>query len=128
MPNLPAKAFARTMRKAPSFHETQLWKLLRDRRLGALKFRRQVPIGRYVADFVCLRHRLIIETDGPLHDPDRDMVRDAWLASQGFRVLRFGNAEVSGQPGAVMAAILKAAATADGWSPAAEADDGWSQL
>ena len=57
-------AHARRMRKAPAATEQYLWKLLRDRRLAALKFRRQVPIGRYVADFACLRHRLIVEADG----------------------------------------------------------------
>ena len=84
-------AFARRMRKAPAATEDYLWRLLRDRRLGGLKFRRQVPLGRYVADFVCFRHRLIIEADGPFHDPVKDAVRDAWLTGQGFKVMRFKN-------------------------------------
>jgi len=74
--------------------ERRLWEVLRGRRLEGLKFRRQVPIGPYVADFLCLRHRLVVEADGPLHDPERDAIRDAWLAGQGFRVLRFSNSEV----------------------------------
>ena len=57
--------------------------------MADLKIRRQVPIGRYIADFVCLRHRLIIEFDGPFHDEEEDAIRDAWLATQYFRVLRF---------------------------------------
>ena len=55
---------AKAMRRDPVANERALWKLLRDRRLGGLKFRRQVPIGRYIADFLCLRHRLIVEADG----------------------------------------------------------------
>jgi hypothetical protein len=56
---------AKTMRREPALYERRLWAILRDRRLEGLKFRRQVVIGRYVADFVCLRHRLIVEADGP---------------------------------------------------------------
>jgi very-short-patch-repair endonuclease len=88
--------------------ERDLWRLLRDRRLDGLKFRRQVPIGPYVADFVCLRHRLIVEADGPFHDPDRDATRDAWLARQGFRVLRFSNHEIDSGEHRVFARILAA--------------------
>jgi very-short-patch-repair endonuclease len=75
--------------------ERILWKILRDRRLGDLKFRRQVPIGHYFADFACLGRRLIVESDGPFHDALADTIRDAWLVSQGFRVLRFSNAEIA---------------------------------
>jgi very-short-patch-repair endonuclease len=64
--------------------ERLLWRRLRGRGLADLKFRRQVAIGRYVVDFVCLRHRLIVEADGPFHDPVQDAARDAWLALQGF--------------------------------------------
>ena len=98
-------ALAKSMRREPSATERALWNILRDRRLGGLKFRRQVPIGRYVADFVCLRHRLIVEADGPFHDPERDAARDAWLKSQGFRVLRFANAEFERGPELVLSAI-----------------------
>jgi very-short-patch-repair endonuclease len=86
--------------------EAKLWELLRGRRLEGLKFRRQVPIGRYVADFVCYRHRLIIEADGPFHEDDTE--RDAWLRSQGFRILRFPNAMIAGDKGAVLGAIQRA--------------------
>jgi very-short-patch-repair endonuclease len=75
--------------------ERILWKLLRDRRLGDFKFRRQVPLGPYVVDFACLSRRLIVEADGPFHDPVADAARDAWLAAQGFRFLRFSNAEIA---------------------------------
>ena len=105
----PKRALTKAMRKAPVFTEGLLWKVLRDRRLEDLKFRRQVPIGPYVVDFLCLRHRIILEADGPWHDPERDAVRDAWLLSEGFRVLRFDNAIILGKPEVVIAAIVEMA-------------------
>ena len=102
-------AQARRMRKAPVATEDLFWDLLRDRRLDGIKFRRQVPIGRYIADFVCFRHRLIVEADGPFHENSLpDAQRDEWLVGQGFRVLRFKNAEVWEQREQVIDAILKA--------------------
>jgi very-short-patch-repair endonuclease len=86
---------ARALRQAQPVTERYLWKLLRDRRLGDFKFRRQVPIGLYVVDFACLGRRLIVEADGPFHDFEADSARDAWLATQGFRVLRFSNSEIA---------------------------------
>jgi len=102
------RTLARSFRKTPVFTERLLWKLLRDRRLGGIKFRRQVPVGPYVADFVCFERRRIIEADGPHHDPERDAARDAWLGEQGFRVLRFPNADVQNRTYAVLDVILKA--------------------
>jgi very-short-patch-repair endonuclease len=99
---------ARALRRSASSTEQFLWKLLRDRRLGDLKFRRQVPIGPYVVDFLCPRHRLIIEADGPFHVPERNAQRDAWLAAQGFRVLRFANGEIGANDARVMTKILAA--------------------
>ena len=70
--------------------EEKLWCELRERRLDRIKFRRQVPIGRYVADFACLAAMLIVEIDGSQHaESARDQSRDAELKSRGFRVLRF---------------------------------------
>ena len=75
--------------------EHKLWQELRDRRLDRIKFRRQVPIGKYIADFVCLEARLIIEIDGSQHaDSESDKSRGAELAAIGFRVLRFWNDDV----------------------------------
>jgi very-short-patch-repair endonuclease len=102
-------ANAKRMRRAPSATERMLWRLLRDRCLEQLKFRRQVPIGRYVADFVCFQHRLIVEADGPLHDEVHDAERDAWLQGQGFRVLRIPNDMVARAPESVLDAIFAAA-------------------
>ncbi len=106
----PKLNLARQMRRAPTLNERALWKMLRDRRLNSMKFRRQVPIGRYVVDFLCLRHRLIVEADGPFHNELEDAERDAWLKSQGFRVLRFANKEIEDWPERVLEKILTAVA------------------
>ena len=68
-----------------------MWNKLRGRQLDGWKFRRQSPIGPYVVDFVCFEARLVVELDGTSHDDtnvDYDERRQAWLESQGFRVLR----------------------------------------
>jgi very-short-patch-repair endonuclease len=101
---------AKEMRHRPVLYERRLWKLLRDRRLANLKFRRQFTIGRYIVDFVCLRHRVIVEADGPQHEGSAsDPARDAWLTGQGFRVLRFPNQQIENRRQEVIAAILTAA-------------------
>jgi very-short-patch-repair endonuclease len=69
--------------------ELRVWYRLRGRRLAGFKFRRQLPIGPYFADFVCLSARLVVEIDGEFHEPDSDDRKTAYLESQGFRVLRF---------------------------------------
>ena len=99
---------ARALRRLQPATESILWKLLRDRRLGDFKFRRQISIGPYVVDFACFSRRLIVEADGPFHDPVADAARDAWLGSQGFRVLRFGNAEIAARD-LVLGRILQVA-------------------
>lgn len=104
------KQRAKEMRSTPALYERRLWKVLRDRRLEGLKFRRQEVIGRYIVDFVCFRHRLIVEADGPLHDERvvEDAERDAWLRSENFRVLRFPNNQIENRSHEVVAAILAA--------------------
>jgi very-short-patch-repair endonuclease len=99
---------ARSLRRRAPETETQLWKLLRDRKLADLKFRRQVPLGPYVVDFLCLRHRLIVEADGPFHDPEHDRRRDDWLTANGFRVLRFSNSQINSVDHHVQQAIMAA--------------------
>jgi very-short-patch-repair endonuclease len=72
-----------------------MWFLLRDRRLDGVKFRRQVPIGRFVADFACFEALLVVELDGSQHiDRASDKVRDDELARRGFEVLRFWNNDI----------------------------------
>jgi very-short-patch-repair endonuclease len=70
---------ARSLRRRAPASERDFWKLLRHRRLDGLKFRRQFPIGPYVVDFLCMRHRLIVELDGPFHDAAHDAERDTFL-------------------------------------------------
>lgn len=86
---------ARTMRKDPTDAERIVWSLLRRDRLG-LRFRRQFPLGRYIVDFVCFEKKLVIEVDGSQHlqTEEYDDRREAWLVSQGFKVVRFWNSEV----------------------------------
>ena len=87
---------ARELRKEPTEAEKYLWHVLRYRSLG-VKFRRQAIIGQYIVDFVCFDRKLIIEVDGGQHAESRkDVLRDRWLKSQGFKVLRFWNDEVLG--------------------------------
>jgi very-short-patch-repair endonuclease len=97
---------ARALRNNPTATERVLWTRLRQRKLGGLKFRRQAPIGPYVLDFLCFRHRLVVEADGPFHDAERDAIRDAWLKANGFRVLRFSNSEIHNSPEFVADRIL----------------------
>lgn len=85
---------ARRMRKELTPAERALWYALRDRRFMGLKVRRPVPVGPFIVDFYCAEHHLIIEADGSGHGPDRDSVRDHWLASQGFRILRLWNRDI----------------------------------
>jgi very-short-patch-repair endonuclease len=101
------KTRARQLRENQTDAERRMWTLLRDRRLAHLKFRRQVSIGRYYVDLLCLQNRLIIELDGGQHNenPD-DLRRTAWLESQNFRVIRFWNNDVLKNPEGVLTAIL----------------------
>src|ERR1700728_1543826 len=86
---------ARSMRGTPTDSELRLWRLLRDRRLNGIKFRRQVPVGPYIVDFLCVGAKLIVEADGSQHaESRRDIIRDASLENRGWKVLRFWNNEV----------------------------------
>jgi very-short-patch-repair endonuclease len=80
--------------------EALMWSALRASRLDGWKFKRQVPFGRYIADFSCAEAKVIVELDGePHHDPLRrtkDAARDAWFCEQGWQVLRFSNDSVLG--------------------------------
>lgn len=98
---------ARALRREMTDAERLLWHHLRARRFERLKFRRQKPLGRYIADFVCMELQLIIELDGGQHlqQSDYDARRDDWLRAQGFRVLRFWNHEALQQTEAVLEQI-----------------------
>jgi very-short-patch-repair endonuclease len=84
-----------------------MWRLLRDRRLAAFKFRRQVPFQNYILDFVCFEQRIVIEIDGSQYaSSDRDVARDTALAAEGFRTVRYWNNDVLQRPRAVLEDIL----------------------
>ena len=90
------KPLARQMRHEPTAAEEHLWQHLRNRRVNDAKFRRQCAIERFIVDFVCLEHRLIVEVDGGIHKQqvEYDDVRQSFLESLGFHVLRFNNSDV----------------------------------
>jgi very-short-patch-repair endonuclease len=100
---------AKALRRALTPQERMLWGALRDRRLGGFKFRKQQPIGPFIADFICQEKRLIVEVDGSQHaDSQADASRDAFLTSKGYRVLRVWNNDVTGNLSGVLTAILAA--------------------
>ncbi|MDH3475893.1 MAG: DUF559 domain-containing protein [Rhodospirillales bacterium] len=103
-------AQARSLRKRATEAERLLWRDLRDRRLGAFKFRRQHALGPYVLDFFCEAQGLVVELDGSQHADrvDQDAARTAWLEERGHRVLRFWNTEVYENLEGVLQAILEA--------------------
>jgi very-short-patch-repair endonuclease len=99
---------ARRLRRDQTDAERRLWFQLRDRRLRGWKFKRQVPIDRFVVDFLCTERKLIIELDGGQHDLDRerDGERTRALESIGYLVLRFWNNDVMHNLNGVMQVIL----------------------
>jgi very-short-patch-repair endonuclease len=104
-----AKSRARSMRRALTDAERKLWYALRDRRMQSIKFRRQAPVGPYIADFLCIEHWLIVEADGSQHaESVRDTTRDSWLTRNGYRVLRFWNHEILTAQESVLATIAAA--------------------
>ena len=90
------KPLARQMRSEPTPAEHRLWQRLRRRQVNGVKFRRQVPIERFIVDFCSFEIRLIIEVDGPVHDylQEQDVIRDEYLEGVGFRCPRVRNEDV----------------------------------
>jgi very-short-patch-repair endonuclease len=103
---------ARALRKRLTPQEVKLWMKLRELKTLGFHFRRQAPIGRYIVDFVSFRSRLVIEADGGHHGlapgAQADQVRDAFLLSQGLRVLRFWNSDIDDNLAGVMESVLNA--------------------
>ena len=101
---------AQELRQRSTDAEQALWKRLRNRQLAGYKFRRQVPLGKYIVDFVCFERKVVIEVDGGHHQEQisSDTVRTTWLESQGFQVLRFWNHEILTNMEAVQEALLGA--------------------
>ena len=94
-----------------------MWELLRGRRLSGAKFRRQHPIGPFVADFFCAEARLVVEADGAPHRRDRarDDARSHWLESLGLTVLRFFNRDILEHPEDVLHRIGVQLVAARSW-------------
>jgi very-short-patch-repair endonuclease len=100
---------ARTLRQADNEAEAMMWSALKTKRLGGYKFVRQFPIGPYFADFLCRRHRLVVEIDGSQHVENAyDRVRDEFMGDAGFSVIRFWSADVLRQRNVVCETILAA--------------------
>jgi very-short-patch-repair endonuclease len=99
------------MRRKPSDAERKLWHVLRDRRLGGFKFRRQHPVGHYVVDFFCEQASLVVEVDGDQHGEEDarryDERRSAVLAERRIRVLRFSSRDTVRDIDAVGRTILR---------------------
>jgi very-short-patch-repair endonuclease len=102
---------ARKLRKTQTDAELRLWHQLRGRRLGGLKFKRQVPIAGFVADFVCEEARLVIEIDGSQHGTRaaQDEERTKRLNIAGYEVLRFWNNDVTDNLDGVLVRVLETA-------------------
>ena len=98
---------ARALRARMPDAERRLWFALRDRRFANFKFRRQVPVGPFIADFVCYTARVVVEVDGGQHaDSWTDERRDRWFAANDFLVLRFWNNDVLSNLEGVLTSIL----------------------
>ena len=101
---------ARDLRKTMNVPERKLWRALSDRKAGGFRFRRQHPIGPYIADFVCLERRLVVEVDGGQHAGDdqieHDRRRTEWLQAEGYGVIRFWSNDVMQSLDGVFQSIL----------------------
>jgi very-short-patch-repair endonuclease len=112
-PSQSKRAFAKALRAAPTNAERRLWRGLKQSLpLAGTHFRRQAPLGPYIADFCCFASKLVIEVDGEQHGFDQgrsyDVLRDQFLSDQGFRILRFSNHDVMTALDAVLETIFAA--------------------
>jgi very-short-patch-repair endonuclease len=119
---------ARVLRKNSTDAERLLWSELRNHRLNGTSFRRQVPIGGFIADFMCHAARLVIELDGGQHFSDdqekADAARTAVIEGKGFRVLRFSNLDIMTNRAGVLETIAAAIAKCPHPSPPPQAGEG----
>jgi very-short-patch-repair endonuclease len=108
MRNLLTQSRARRLRRQLTDAERRLWKYLR-RDISGYHFRRQVPVGPFIADFACLNPAIVIELDGGQHALQKtyDSKRDEFLRSRGFRVLRFWDNDVLTQTDSVLEVIVR---------------------
>ena len=89
--------------------ERMLWQALRSKQFGGYRFRRQHPIGRYIADFACIEQKIVIELDGGQHQEQLayDNQRTAFIQAQGWQVLRFWNNDVLNNLDGVLTTIAE---------------------
>jgi very-short-patch-repair endonuclease len=103
-------SFARDLRRNSTMPEQKLWAQLSNRQLGGFKFVRQMPIGPYVADFVCREKKLVVELDGWTHSTAEEIAHDhrrtTFLETQGYRIYRVGNHDVMESTDGVLDSIL----------------------
>jgi very-short-patch-repair endonuclease len=108
-------ANARVLRQVSTETEKRFWEAVRGGKLDGLKFRRQHPIGPYIADFYCHLYKLVIELDGSVHDEDEqqayDQNRDAWMQEYGIVVMRFSNEAITTDLESVKQQIMQLVAT-----------------
>ena len=109
---------ARGLRQAQTDAEQKLWHCLRNRQFMGLKFRRQAPIGLFIADFVCAEAKLVIELDGSQHGEQKpyDVERTRCLRAAGFHVLRFWNNDLLSNTASVLESIREAVTISRGGS------------
>ena len=118
---------ARRLRRGMTDAERKLWQALRAKRFRGAGFRRQAPLGPYIADFVCHKLKMVIEADGGQHSgSERDVVRDEWMVRESYRVLRFWNNEVLGNFEGVMDRISREIAAAPSPQPSPTREEGES--
>jgi very-short-patch-repair endonuclease len=100
---------ARSLRSGMTDAERLLWQALRYKQLAGQRFRRQFPIGKFIADFVCIEQKLVIELDGGQHQDqvEYDQLRTDFLLQNGWRVLRFWNNDVIGNLDGVLTTIAE---------------------
>jgi len=105
----PLRSVARNHRNVPTYAEKVLWQYLRKRQLHGIRFYRQRPIGRFIADFLAVDPPLIIEIDGEYHNEEAqhttDQERDHILKAEGYHILRFSNQQVLTQTLSVVETI-----------------------
>ena len=104
--------FARLRRQMADEWERQMWQLLRNRQRCNQKFRREHPLGIYIADFYCAAAKLVVEVDGASHQSEEsqqyDAARDRWMQQQGIQILRFTCAQVEHETRSVIDQINEA--------------------
>ena len=106
------QAFAKRLRTEATELERKLWSRLRNGQINGLRFRRQQPIGPYIADFFCSAAKLIVELDGSQHGAENnreyDLRRTSFMSTHGYRVLRFTNHDLLQDCEAVLGSIVRA--------------------